>query len=663
MFTERMKKLELLILKRDMDDVLRYLGFSGCLHLIAEHHAERELDPQEKEIAELKGKVDSIARFLGIAPIEEGDVEPVERSVLVSESEKLIADLKDMLEEESMLLQQKLNLKQTADELSAFANLKVSFSELEHLTYLTFRLGTVPEDKVAELSNLLEKRALIVSLNKPGFLMAISPKKGRWALDSELKKVGFQETKFPADLKGVPAEVLPSVSRDLEATESALVELEHRKAAFRAASGGRVAILLYNLGLAVSIDTVKQGLASTGSVNRVSGWVPRRRFKEVVEGLSKLTQGRIAIRSFEPEELPDVASGKTKVPVVVHHGPIVRSFERMVLSYSVPLYGTIDPTPFVAVIFVLLFAIMFGDVGQAFIGVILGLLINSGRIRRFESWRLKGFGNIFIVVCLASMVTGFLYGSFFANEKFLVPATRFVTGLLTGHPVDRIITIQGSSQRIISFFGFTLAVGAIINSIGLIINIVNLVRNKKWEKALLSKTGLAGAFFFWYVLSIAVRLLLGGKLIMAVDLPLIVLPLLAIFLHELLYNLVTGKRPLMKEGLLTSVIEGIIELLESVIYYISNSVSFLRVAAFALAHAVLSFIVFTISDLLAAAPGGIVFQIIIIIIGNAIIIGLEGLIVTIQVVRLQYYEFFSKFFTESGEEFKPFTLHTSGGSK
>jgi V/A-type H+-transporting ATPase subunit I len=54
---------------------------------------------------------------------------------------------------------------------------------------------------------------------------------------------------------------------------------------------------------------------------------------------------------------------------------------------------------------------------------------------------------------------------------------------------------------------------------------------------------------------------------------------------------------------------------------------------------------------------------VIIVIGNLIIIGLEGLIVTIQVVRLQYYEFFSKFFTESGEEFKPFTLHTSGGSK
>jgi V/A-type H+-transporting ATPase subunit I len=662
MFTERMKKLELLVLKRDMDDVLRYLGFSGCVQLISEDRSDKELDPEEKDIAELKLKVDSISRFLGIAPGTGEAAEPIDRERLVAESEKLIDGLKDMLEEESRLLQLKLNLKQTADELSAFANLKVSFSELEHLTYLTFKLGTVSEEKLTELSQLLEKRALIVRLNKPGFIMAISPKKGRWALDSELKKIGFQETKFPTELKGVPAEVLPSVTRDIEDVENALKELERKKAELRSGSGERVASLLFNLGLVVSIDSVKQGLASTGSVNRIAGWVPRRRFTEVVEGLDTLTLGRIAIRAFEPEELPDVKSGKTKVPVIVKHGTIVRSFERMVFSYSVPLYGTIDPTPFVAAIFVVLFAIMFGDVGQGLVGLLLGLLVNSGKVHRFESWRRKGFGLIFVVVGMASMLTGLLYGSFFANEEFFVPATRFVTQHLIGRPLDRIITIQGSSERILAFFGFTLGVGVIINSIGLIINFINQARQKKWDQAFLSKTGLAGAFFFWYVLFAAVRMLFGGRL-MVFDFILTALPLLVLFFHEPIYHLLTGKRPLLKEGLFTFIMEGIVEILESVIYYISNSVSFLRVAAFALAHAVLSIIVFALSDMLAAAPGGIIFQIVIIVVGNLVIIVLEGLIVTIQVVRLQYYEFFSKFFTESGEEFHPFTLFSSGGSK
>jgi V/A-type H+-transporting ATPase subunit I len=107
--------------------------------------------------------------------------------------------------------------------------------------------------------------------------------------------------------------------------------------------------------------------------------------------------------------------------------------------------------------------------------------------------------------------------------------------------------------------------------------------------------------------------------------------------------------------------EGIVEMLESLTYYVSNSVSFLRVAAFAMAHGVLSVIVFELSDMVAQGASGVVFRVLIIVIGNLVIIVLEGLIVTIQVVRLQYYEFFSKFFTETGEAFTPFTLDPKGG--
>jgi V/A-type H+-transporting ATPase subunit I len=168
--------------------------------------------------------------------------------------------------------------------------------------------------------------------------------------------------------------------------------------------------------------------------------------------------------------------------------------------------------------------------------------------------------------------------------------------------------------------------------------------------------------FFWYVLALAVRLVAGGRL-QGFDVIGIALPLVVLFFREPIVHLVTGKRPLLKEGVFGFIMEGIVDLMESAIYYVSNSVSFLRVAAFALAHTVLSAIVFLLADMVGEAPGGIAFRIAIILIGNLIIIVLEGLIVTIQVVRLQYYEFFSKFFTEAGEEFKPFNLHSSGGKK
>ena len=123
--------------------------------------------------------------------------------------------------------------------------------------------------------------------------------------------------------------------------------------------------LFDDLDVAVTVDSVKQGFASTGSVMRLSGWIPRRKFDEVAAELEKISQGRLALKSYEPEEMPEVRSGKVKVPVSVRHGRVVRSFERMVFSYSVPLYGTVDPTPFVAVMFLLFLRSCSGTWGRA----------------------------------------------------------------------------------------------------------------------------------------------------------------------------------------------------------------------------------------------------------------------------------------------------------
>jgi V/A-type H+-transporting ATPase subunit I len=498
-----------------------------------------------------------------------------------------------------------------------------------------------------------------MKLNFPGQFLAVGPKKYRWALDSELKKLGFQEKKFPDGMKGIPAHMLSTVRADLVFVDESLRELQEKKLRAREARSEEITFLLANLAIDVSLDAVKQGFASTGSVQRVTGWIPRGRFRNVIADIESLTGGRIALQTYDPEELPDVKAGTTRVPVSTPHRSIVRAFERMVFSYSIPPYGTIDPTPFVAVMFILLFGIMFGDVGQGLVGLALGLLINSGWVKSFEAYRKKNFGTIFILAGVAAILAGFLYGSFFANENVLVPATRLVTRLLIGRPLDRIISLAGF-QKIIMFFGVTVALGAVINSVGLLINIVNNMARRNWEKAFLSKTGLAGAFFFWYVLFVAVRILLGGHA-SGVDAICVAIPLVALFFREPLVQLAEGHRPVLKDGLFSFIMEGIVEILESTIYYVSNSVSFLRVAAFGLAHTVLSAIVFLLADMVGGAPGGIVFQILVVVIGNSIIIVLEGLIVTIQIVRLQYYEFFSKFFNEAGEEFTPFILRTSGG--
>jgi V/A-type H+-transporting ATPase subunit I len=258
------------------------------------------------------------------------------------------------------------------------------------------------------------------------------------------------------------------------------------------------------------------------------------------------------------------------------------------------------------------------------------------------------------------MFMGLLNGEVFTNEELLTAPTRAVTAFLFGKPMDRILTLMplaekgGSVQKLFYFFGFTLAVGVILNSIGLIVNIVNQWLMKKYKAAFFAKTGLAGLLLFWYAISIAVRCLAGGRFEWF-DLGGLLVPAVCIFFGPLIWRCIARERPVLEHGFMVFVMEGFVEILETASTYISNTVSFLRVGAFALSHAVLSYIVFRFSEEIAGrGPAGGSAAALIMIFGNAVIIVLEGMIVAIQVVRLQYYEFFSKFFTETGVAFTPF---------
>ena len=356
------------------------------------------------------------------------------------------------------------------------------------------------------------------------------------------------------------------------------------------------------------------------------------------------------MRDYLPSEVSSVISGTEKVPVQVKHGKVIKNFERMIFSYGSPLYGTIDPTPFVAVFFTILFGIMFGDAGQGLCFLIIGILCCLKKIK-ISGW--EKFGHVFCCIGISSTIMGLLTGEFFANETILEPFAMWVTGLF-GHPHAPILHMMPSGDphsitRMFSFFGFTIGVGFLINSCGLIINIINQFSLKRWGRALFGKTGISGAVFFWYVVSFALRVAFFKHSPSDVDFAVIIGTLLVSAFGEPLERLIEGERPVLENGLLSAVIAAVVEIIEIVSSYLSNTVSFVRVGAFALAHAVLGYIINSLVEI-TPGPGGLLVA----IIGNAIVVVLEGMIVAIQVVRLQYYEFFSKFFSETGREFKPF---------
>ena len=672
-----MKVIELTVLSRDMDTVIEHLGRRALMHITGENESQGHVmnEAASKHIRENLDRLANAASWL-VLPLPP---EPLESSRFPGEAEELLTDtivqaVSSLSERENELHEEKRKVDEALNEAKAFANLNAPFADLDQLSYLTLRVGRLDNRQVEELRQSLSDRAVIIPLGSgegggSGRYLAAASRKGRFALDSELKKADFVPIVIPDGYKGIPSELLSGLEERLKGTVTELEDIDSRRIKLREEYGASLQSLAASYQMADIAERLKASITATKNAYFLSGWVPADMVQVLVGELEKLTDDRIAVRSYNPEELERVKEGREKVPVSLKHGVFIKGFEGVVFSYGAPLYGTIDPTPLVAVFFTILFGIMFGDVGQGFVLILLGIL--TGRMHKGFFSKFRKFSVPLVAVGIASMIMGFLEGSFFTNESLFVGPTRFITGLLTGHPVDRILTIMplpakgGSVIKLFYFFGFTIGVGVLLNSAGLIVNLANQFFLKKYEKALFSKTGLAGIILFWYAIFIAVRFIVAKTNpalyefhFGVIDIIWLALPLGLIIFGPLIWRLVSGERPVFKEGFMVFFMEGFVEILETISTYVSNTVSFLRVGAFALSHAVLSFIVFKfveeVSNAAAANAFGTAAGFLILVFGNLVIIILEGLIVAIQVVRLQYYEFFSKFFTETGVEFSPF---------
>jgi len=651
----KMRYIELTVFKNDMDAVLEYLGKKGAIHFPKTENKNETTDTQR--IRDLIDRLCNSASFLGIdlSQFDEEVSVPKEAEQLLSE--KLCSVIEKLEKRQREIEQEQLRVRETINEASAFSKMNVPFSELEQLSYITLRLGRIEPKGITELRETLGDRAVIIPLESGNRILAASSRKGRFTLDSTLKKVSFEPISVPEDYQGIPSEMLAGLEEQNTHLDAELEKIKTEKEELKNSVSADINRLTASWRRALVIEEIKSHFTATESLYHFSGWTPADTAQEIAQALMKITGGRVAIRSYIPEEVPSIINGSEKVPVSMKHGAFVKGFEGVVFSYGAPLYGTIDPTPLVAFFFTILFGIMFGDVGQGLVLLLLGLLITYG------PQKLKGFskyGTPMIAVGISSMIMGLLSGSVFTNEDLLVAPTRAVTALITGQPVDRILHILpmaeegGSLQKLLYFFGFTVGIGVILNSAGLLINIVNRCILKKYEEAFFSKTGLSGLILFWYAIFIALRVILGGSFLL-VDFAGLLIPVFCIFFGPVIWRIIARERPVLQHGLMTFIMEGFVEVLETVSGYISNTVSFLRVGAFALSHAVLSFIVFNFYERLASSGiAGSFSALLIMIAGNVIIIVLEGMIVAIQVVRLQYYEFFNKFFIETGVEFAPF---------
>ena len=280
---------------------------------------------------------------------------------------------------------------------------------------------------------------------------------------------------------------------------------------------------------------------------------------------------------------------------------------------------------------------MFGDAGQGLVLLLGGLLLGKFKHSRLAS--IIGRCGVF------SIIFGLLFGSFFGFEDIIKPLwLRPTQAMMTLPMVGNLNTV----------FIVSIALGMGIILLTMLLNVINRLRFKEPGEALFDTNGIAGMVFYAAAIVTIVLFMSGhtlpGGVVLAI---MFIIPLLVIFFKEPLSNIVEKHAEIMPKEKGMFFVQGFFEMFEVLLSYFSNTLSFVRVGAFAVSHAAMMQVVL----MLAGAESGHINWIVVVF-GNIFVCGMEGLIVGIQVLRLEYYELFSRFYHGTGKAFLPYGKET-----
>lgn len=525
-------------------------------------------------------------------------------------------------------------LKKLREKLDSIFDKSLELDKISDLNYFNFAVGTLSKMNKWRLKKNYENLSAIVMRigSMPAaaedLYMIIFPKHYRQETENLLKSLDWNELKIPDEFMGTPAQMLLIIDDRIKTMESEIQTLSLSMEAEKESKMNNINRYYNIFNLEEQISALTRDAEYGDNIFAVNVWVENSELNNVKDSIYKVTD-KIILSVKSAEEL------KSQVipPTMLKNNWLIRPFEWIVKMYGMPSYNELDPTPFLAVTFCLAFGIMFGDIGQGLIYFLFGLLFRK---------KIGSLAEIVMRLGLFSIVFGFVYGSFFGLEKHEL---SWLPSLIEGGPLN--------PDNIPNILIAGIVYGIFALTVSYVYGIVNSLKNQNIEEGIFGKNGIFGYLFF---ISFIVTITAITRIInipLYIPFSILILSLIIIIVKEPLTNLVLGKKPLFHESPGSYFTESIFEAVETILGAMSNSISFVRVGAFALNHAGLFMAFLVISQMVE----NLFLKILIIVIGNILILSLEGIIVFIQGLRLQYYEMFSKYFKGDGIEYKPLILN------
>jgi vacuolar-type H+-ATPase subunit I/STV1 len=384
-------------------------------------------------------------------------------------------------------------------------------------------------------------------------------------------------------------------------------------------------------------NTLRLGADSRAPVMRtkvfsiLQGWTPAENIGEFNDAIKKVEEKVGEKIIFDVD---DVEPGDKKVPTPppVMKPSFLQSNWKLTTLRGYPSVNEFNPAYLSILIFAFQFGLMYGDVGQGAIILILGIVLS----KKFTKGMLKYLGGLFIPMGISAIIFGFLYGSIFLNEEIL----HHLYHPLMPNPIHQTTTL----------LKLVFLIAAVEVILGLVIGAYNQIKKGNPVGAL----GEHGLGMILYVAGLYLTAMyfisIGMNFMGALSywgFYMMIAGMLLSFAEPVIHSVQHGHGVGME-----SIGEGIGGLLMTFVEGLANLFSFLRIAAFALAHASLAVAAEALNEAIVLPvpiPIGLIIM-------NIVAMSFELISSTVQSLRLLYYEFMGKFFDGSGVPFKPFTV-------
>lgn len=654
-FPEAMTELELIIPEKDLLPVTKALAGQGIFHQVdasylSSDDASKSVGAWKERAAAYSALERQILFIMQALAVDESVPSSIDQETMVEldavqpQVEQIEWEVKEtndrMVDDQNQLEELNNHIRQ----LKPISEFDFDISLLRNQQYIHSILGTMPLVNLERLETSLSRIPyVLVTLQKErddAIVWLAGAHMNADILDRAARSAYLNPFELSTTHEGTPSEIIQSLRRDIESVQTDIDEQKSTIVKMHDEYAEQLQALLWQVRGSKLLADAMARFGKLHYTYLIVGWVPSSKLETLTQKLKQISSNIVI------EATPSKQRGSMthNVPVALQNSGMFGAFQSLVTTYARPRYEEIDPTVLMTITFPLLFGAMFGDVGHGLLLLLLGWLLGSRRIEALKG--MASFGSIVLACGAVATVFGFLYGSLFGSEEFFHDLFGF--GALWIEPLHEINQILGVS----------IGAGVVILSLGFLLNIYNAWRARDWGRLIFDHHGLAGLLLYWSLIGIAASALLPTFPVPAIAFILLaVVAALMVMFSEVFKHMIEGHRPLIEDGIFTYLIQAFVELFETLISSLSNSVSYVRVGAFAVAHGGLSSVIFILANMAGSGDGviSVILYWLVVVLGNLFIVGFEGLIVGIQTMRLEYYEFFSKFFEGGGMSYEPLT--------